>query len=694
MLQEIKDLQNRAVTKLVEKIEEKRIVTFKSPTGSGKTYMMADLMDRIIEKDNEVVFLVSALSKGGLAAQNYEKFCEYIESGYFPNLKPYLINSEVSNEGSVFIPCEDYNVYILPTDLFRSKTRLMEGCLEAFLSDLTLSKYFSGKGKTVYLIRDESHRATNNIDELLDRYMTKKINISATPNTIVDVEITEEEALQYGLIKRMVIDSDENVPCEVAINKFEEIKESYRDLLGVNPCLVIQVSNSERGELEINEIKEVLNKVEHQDLRWMYIVNKESECEAHDDTARKLPKSEWKNYAKDKLSTIDIIIFKMVITEGFDIPRACMLYQSRESRSVILNEQVLGRVRRNPRLLDYELLSEDAKELATTAWVWGNAVNERAHSFNVKLCADGKEIQNEIKIKTTVLKTLENKKDFNLEEFIDSRKKDITSDSVFKLYKKIEKSDITVKDMCYEYAAEKLDKWFKFANNVDAINREYKNYICNYDESMEVSKDDRGNEKEISIPLFSSYIDNKNYVNIDNWIWNRRDGRDKFSFDSEAERSWASILQQIVNRYNNSIKQIVVGKINNNVEKTSFLEDLEKDKKYLWGKNYLQNSEIKYEYYLNGIHASFPDFIMKDSFDRIHLFEVKSVNVGNINIDDEQYKIKVKELENCYLVSSKLTQHIFYIPILKNDEWQIVRFKNGERDNLSYEQFLNSIITM
>ena len=104
-------------------------------------------------------------------------------------------------------------------------------------------------------------------------------------------------------------------------------------------------------------------------------------------------------------------------------------------------------------------------------------------------------------------------------------------------------------------------------------------------------------------------------MNIDNWIWNRRDGRDKFSFDSEAERSWASILQQIVNRYNHSIKQIVVGKINNNVEKTSFLEDLEKDKKYLWGKNYLQNSEIKYEYYLNGIHASFPDFIMKDSFD-------------------------------------------------------------------------------
>ena len=36
----------------------------------------------------------------------------------------------------------------------------------------------------------------------------------------------------------------------------------------------------------------------------------------------------------------------MVITEG-DIPRACMLYQVRDSKSKQMDEQVVGRVRRN-----------------------------------------------------------------------------------------------------------------------------------------------------------------------------------------------------------------------------------------------------------------------------------------------------------------------------------------------------------
>ena len=43
----------------------------------------------------------------------------------------------------------------------------------------------------------------------------------------------------------------------------------------------------------------------------------------------------------------------MVITEGYDIPRACMLYQVRDTESKILDEQVVGRVRRNPILVNY-----------------------------------------------------------------------------------------------------------------------------------------------------------------------------------------------------------------------------------------------------------------------------------------------------------------------------------------------------
>lgn len=66
----------------------------------------------------------------------------------------------------------------------------------------------------------------------------------------------------------------------------------------------------------------------HQELKWVYISDKGGET--NDNGLKKLPVSKWKNYMKGKESTISVIIFKMVISEGWDIPRACMLYQIRQ----------------------------------------------------------------------------------------------------------------------------------------------------------------------------------------------------------------------------------------------------------------------------------------------------------------------------------------------------------------------------
>lgn len=706
MLQEVKDLQNRAVLELLDTFTKKRETTFKAPTGSGKTYMMADFMNNVLSEDKDVIFLVSSLSKSDLAEQNYEKFCEYSDNGYFSNLKPFLINSETSIEGSIYIPTE-FNTYILPRDLYRRGARLMENGLEKFLTTILLDKQLGGQGKKIYLIKDECHIATNNIDNILDRYFTKKINISATPTRTQrpDVEITEEEAINASLIKRVEFGNEEDDNgVQVAINKFEEIKESYRNLLGVNPCLIIQISNEERGEEELKEILYELDKIEHKDLHWMYIVDKEKDFKTNDEIAQKSPKSLWKNIAKNKLSSIDIIIFKMVITEGWDIPRACMLYQTRKTRSEQLTKQVIGRVRRNPRLLDFETLSNEAKDLAMTAWIWGNVPNEELRSFSVKLCADGCEIQNEIRLKTTKLKTLSNKKDFDVATFLKTNKKDVSSPNIFNMYKKLSKADNFIQDMCYDYADEDVSKWIEFANNIDAINKESNNYICDYVQSMELTKDDQGNEIEVSMPAQSIYVDSNINIRIKDWVWNRKDGHINFSFDSDAERKWAEVLQSLVALNNNeikdkrAIKSIIIGKRNPNAGQINYIGEIEPEKlneeeKYLWGKNYLQNSEIKYDYYLDGLHSSYPDFVMKDSFDRIHLFEVKSVNKSkNISIDDEQYKNKINELKNCYLQASKLTGHIFYIPLLKDDVWQITMMKDGEQKPISEEQFIDFVI--
>ena len=76
MLQEAIDLQKNKVSELVRVVTEKNEVTFRAPTGSGKTHMMADFMNRMLAQKSDIIFLVSSLSKGDLAEQNYNLFKE------------------------------------------------------------------------------------------------------------------------------------------------------------------------------------------------------------------------------------------------------------------------------------------------------------------------------------------------------------------------------------------------------------------------------------------------------------------------------------------------------------------------------------------------------------------------------------------------------------------------------------------
>lgn len=517
MLKEAVELQKRAVSKLIEITDEKDEITFRAPTGSGKTFMMADYMNQILSKDKDVIFLVSTLSKGNLAEQNYEKFISYSEMGRFPYLNAFLINSRNAEEEALYIPT-DYNVYLLPRDLYKKGGRLMKGCMEQFLNTLTMNRFFNGLEKKIYLIKDECHVATNNLDSLSDSFFEKIINFSATPNLkrgqAPDVEISDDEAVEAKLIKNVEY-GDEADTVEDAINKFEIIKEEYRNLLGINPCLIIQISNKDKATDELNNnIIPVLQKAEHQDLKWMLIVDKEKECETNDIfKAKKIPVSKWKDYAKENTSTIDIIIFKMVISEGWDIPRACMLYQVRETQSEQLDEQVIGRVRRNPRLLDFEDLNEQAKILALTSWVWGNPSEKAKSVRGVKLFDDPNDIIKEIKVKTTRIKRLKEKEKFDISEIINKNKSEVQYSDIFTIYKKLQKEDNDVRDLCYEYA-DSYNKWLEFNRNIDKIVTESKKYICDYEISMELEKNDDGKVKEISFPIKSFYTDNGNYENI------------------------------------------------------------------------------------------------------------------------------------------------------------------------------------
>jgi type III restriction enzyme len=263
------------------------------------------------------------------------------------------------------------------------------------------------------------------------------------------------------------------------------------------------------------------------------------------------------------------------------------------------------------------------------------------------------------------------------------------------------KAENSVRKMGENYATS-YTKWREFAENIEAVSRESSQYVNDYEKSMEIVKDEKGQDIEISFALNSYYTDNGNYVNICDWVWKRNDGNDKFSFDSEAERVWTSILKDLTKDDtadgNGRVgKRVTVGKKNPKAGEINLYgekepELLETKQVYLWGKNYVTNSPIKFEYYLGALHSSYPDFVMKDIFGRVHIFEVKSVNISSSmagGFDNNIYKAKLEELKKAYKQASKLTKQIFYLPVLRYDKWRIFQYIAGCEKTLTKDEFVN-----
>lgn len=659
MLQEAIDLQARAVDEIVQLLPQKDIITFKAPTGAGKTHMMADVMNQVLSEDDDVVFLVSALSKGNLAKQNYDSFRKYVDDSSFPYIEPFIIATDKTPEEGIHIP-EDRNVYVLPRDLVKEGSLLSQGPLERFFLNI------KNAGKKIYVIKDECHQATNNLDEY-SNFFDRVVNVSATPDDkkkqYVDVEITDDEAIAAHLIKHPEYqdydDMDEHC-LDDALSLFESKIPDYVEKLNVKPCFIIQISNKGKCEDELKFIKNTLQKY-HPELIWAYLVSntktgEDQSGETNDSGLKKLPVSEWKDMIKMGYSTVDVVIFKMVISEGWDIPRACMLYQVRNTSSKTLDEQVIGRVRRNPRLLDFEDLDEDAQELASTAWIWG--LEPKGNNVvKVKRMFPADELQ----VKTTKLLPITEQRSFDVKSVIEERPKTTTHESIFDMYKAQKRMNPEVKEEYKEYV-KTVDDWYKFVEALPHIKAKVEEVSVDYANTMYVPKDESGNDILAMLPDVSYYTHkNDLQIIINNWMWGRDDNKKDFSFDSSAERDWAETLKSITMA---GAKTASTGV-------------------YLVGKNYTTGSTICYEYYADGIHKSYPDFILKDQKDRIHIFESKSENENHsIHMDGDEYLAKIDHLRKAYLHASKLTGHHFYIPIQNGTDWTIEHFFDGQKEML------------
>ena len=78
---QLKRYQEKAVDKLLSRTKElfgenldKRTIVFQAPTGSGKTFMMSQYIEQLIDelKDEDLCFLWLSPGKGSLHKQSYK----------------------------------------------------------------------------------------------------------------------------------------------------------------------------------------------------------------------------------------------------------------------------------------------------------------------------------------------------------------------------------------------------------------------------------------------------------------------------------------------------------------------------------------------------------------------------------------------------------------------------------------------
>ena len=241
--------------------------------------------------------------------------------------------------------------------------------------------------------------------------------------------------------------------------------------------------------------------------------------------------------------------------------------------------------------------------------------------------------------------------------------------------KNLQKSTNDLQKSCESYCSNQTNyyhSWFKFNNNLPAIQTKSKTVLSDYNSSMEIVTDGNGSPVQYSLPFDSLYYSNNITLTLNDWIWDNDIEPKNFNFDSDSELKW---INKMTSEFN--VKTINID--GQNIK--------------LVGKNFLVNSNIKYQYYSNGIHDSYPDFIMKDDRDRFFLFEVKSLNVSSsLNIDSEEYQGKIATLKNLYSEVSKLLKdYYFCLPILKGKDWNIWVYHKGLEQQMSFDELRNLI---
>ncbi|MEK7578958.1 MAG: DEAD/DEAH box helicase family protein [Patescibacteria group bacterium] len=369
----LKPFQEVAVSKLKNEFlslwkspHENIPLVFKSPTGSGKTIMLAQFLRDIVGdprfQGNDVAFLWFSFSEDSYLQSKGKLFDYY---GGASELD--LLDLNDLTRGKL----ERNNVFFINWQKIKGKSKESRKLRRDNEWDLTfdsfINKTHEAKRKLVVII-DEEHIGsdTDLALELVNGLIKPKliVRVSATPKYIPNaeeiaekkggfVQVKREEVVEAGLIKEKIVfqteedlnrkelkdmDQDE-ILLELAYQKRLELVQHYKALnIDINPLVLIQLPNDDQESTATSTNK---RGIVTQFLKAKGIGEEEIAV--------------WLSQEKTNLedieqnaSPVSFLLFKQAAATGWDCPRAGVLVMFREIQNPTFAIQTVGRILRMP----------------------------------------------------------------------------------------------------------------------------------------------------------------------------------------------------------------------------------------------------------------------------------------------------------------------------------------------------------
>lgn len=353
----IGDLLNKT-KKLLSYSGSKKLV-FKSPTGSGKTIMMAEFLKRLVD-DREVrkslSFIWAAPRQLHIQSRNkleiYFETSRALKCSYFEDLD----DRKISENEILFFNWESINradnVYIRDNE-------------QEFNLSKVLERVKDDRREIILVIDEAHHHATSEISQGLIQMIGPKLTIEVSATPVLrgdeDVNVQLEDVKRDGMIKKAVVLNDdfdnfikqgkiqtkelsggsEELVIDAAARKRQELKKAFqKEGVNINPLILIQLPD------RIGQVEDRMRERVESILKHKYNISTEK---GNNRLAIWLSGEHInKENVEKQDSGVEVLIFKQAIALGWDCPRAQILVLFREWHSQIFSIQTVGRIMRMP----------------------------------------------------------------------------------------------------------------------------------------------------------------------------------------------------------------------------------------------------------------------------------------------------------------------------------------------------------